>query len=148
MDFLRKLKKYLPWGLVLVSCFILFAVPIGNLAAVDTTSSTGNCPTGLIWNASSGLCMPQAGASTGIAGSQDLGSLITNILKILLYVSGALAVVFIVIGGYQYVTSGGNEEAAEKGKKTLINSVIGLVVIILAYTIVTVVANTLTKSVG
>ena len=35
---------------------------------------------------------------------------------------------------------------AEKGKKTLINSVIGIVVVVLAVTIVTIVTNTLGQS--
>ncbi len=66
-------------------------------------------------------------------------------LKNALGMAGVVAVVFIVIGGYQYMTSGGNEEAAEKGRKTLINSVIGLVVIIMSFVIVRVVTNLITS---
>lgn len=84
---------------------------------------------------------------TGIAGSQTLTGgqgLIANIIRLLLLVVGALAVVFVIIGGYQYVTSAGNEEAAEKGKKTLVNAIIGVVVVILAYVIINVIINTVT----
>lgn len=87
----------------------------------------------------------------GIAGSSSLtgpGGLIYRIVSLLLLVSGALAVAFIIIGGYQYITSGGNEELAEKGKKTLINSIIGVVVIVLAYVIINVVVNTIAGSGG
>ena len=55
--------------------------------------------------------------------------------------AGAIAVVFIIIGGYQYIASGGNEETAEKGKKTLVNAIIGIVVIVLAYAIINVLVN-------
>ena len=41
-------------------------------------------------------------------------------------------------------TSAGNEEQSEKGKKILINSVIGLVVIILASAIVRIIAGLIT----
>jgi hypothetical protein len=67
-------------------------------------------------------------------------------LKQALVFAGVVAVVFIVLGGYQYLTSGGNEEAAEKGRKTLVNSVIGLVVIIMSFVIVRVVTDLITSS--
>lgn len=75
----------------------------------------------------------------------DASSLIVYVLKMLFGFAGIVAVVSIVLGGFWYLASAGNEELAEKGKKTLINSVIGLVVIILAETVVTIIGNTLTK---
>ncbi len=56
--------------------------------------------------------------------------------------AGVVAVLFVMLGGFWYLTSAGNEEMAEKGQKTLTNAIIGLVVIILAATIVRIVANT------
>ncbi len=56
--------------------------------------------------------------------------------------AGVVAVLFVMLGGFWYLTSAGNEETAEKGQKTLTNAIIGLVVIILAATIVRIVANT------
>lgn len=104
------------------------------------------CPDGL--TAVNGLCLPDAGHSsfptTGIAGSTSLVDLLTKIIQLLLTFAGIIAVVFLVLGGYWYMASGGNEELAEKGKKTIVNFVLGLVVIILAYTIVTILSNTLT----
>jgi len=61
--------------------------------------------------------------------------------KIILQFSGIVAVIFIMIGGFFYLASAGNEEQAEKGKSILINAVIGLVVIILATTIVTIISS-------
>jgi hypothetical protein len=52
----------------------------------------------------------------------------------------------VVIGGYQYITSAGNEEQSEKGKKTLVNAIIGIVVIVLSFTIINVVVNTVSGS--
>jgi prepilin signal peptidase PulO-like enzyme (type II secretory pathway) len=80
----------------------------------------------------------------GLASDQTLPELIINIIELLLLFAGSIAVLFIIIGGFQYITSGGNEETAEKGRKTLVNAVIGMVVIILSYTIITVIQTTLT----
>ena len=87
----------------------------------------------------------------GIAGSQSLtgpGGLIYRIISLLLVVAGALAVLFVIIGGYQYITSHGNEEKSESGKKTLVNAIIGVVVIVLAWVIINVVVNTISGSGG
>lgn len=55
--------------------------------------------------------------------------------------AGTFAVLFIIIGGFYYMTSAGNEERAGKGKKMLTWAAIGLAVIVLAFTIVTVVSQ-------
>jgi hypothetical protein len=44
------------------------------------------------------------------------------------------------------MTARGNDEQAEKGRKALTNAIIGLLIVILAFTIVQVVTNTLTSS--
>ena len=77
----------------------------------------------------------------GLNNSQSLSELILNVIRLLLFFAGAIAVVFVIIGGYQYLVSAGNEETAEKGKKTLINAIIGIIVVVLAYAIINVIVN-------
>ncbi len=62
--------------------------------------------------------------------------ILNNIIDLMLGLSGTIAMLYIIIGGYQYITSAGNPALAEKGKKTLTNAIIGLVIIILSYVIV------------
>ena len=64
-------------------------------------------------------------------------------IKILLAFSGTTAILFLIFGGYLYLTSGGSDEQAEKGKKVLVNSIIGLVVIVMSTAIVTIISSTL-----
>lgn len=77
-------------------------------------------------------------------GREGLIRLIGKIINYALYLSGAVAVLFVIIGGYRYLTAGGNEEGAKKGRTTVTNALIGLVIIILAYVIVNVVVNFIT----
>jgi uncharacterized membrane protein YwzB len=110
------------------------------------TVSTGGsitCPDGLVKSAN-GVCLPPSEYTTGIAASTSLSGFIVSLIKILLTFAGMVAVVMLVIGGYWYMAAGGNEEMSEKGRKTILNFVMGLVIIILAYTIVSVIASTLT----
>lgn len=66
-----------------------------------------------------------------------------RIINIALSVAGLVAVLFLIIGGFRYITSAGNEETAEQAKKIIINAIIGIVVIILSFVIVRVISNAL-----
>jgi hypothetical protein len=81
--------------------------------------------------------LPDLSNNNGVTG------LAIYIVQALLAIGGITAVLFVMIGGYQYLFSGANEELAERGKKTLTNAVIGVVIIILSFTIVSIIYNTL-----
>lgn len=66
----------------------------------------------------------------------SLGSRLKTVVNILLYVLGAIAVLMIVIGGIKYTTSNGEASSMKSAKDTILYSVVGLVVAILAYAIV------------
>lgn len=63
-------------------------------------------------------------------------TLITNVTNIALSVAGTVAGIFIVIGGFQYLTAYGDEAKATAGKTTLTWAIVGLVVVILSKVIV------------
>ncbi len=77
----------------------------------------------------------------GLNQSQSLSELIVNVIRLMLLFAGIIAVVFVIIGGYWYLTSAGNEEGAEKGQKTITNAIIGIIVIVLSYVIINVIVN-------
>lgn len=65
-------------------------------------------------------------------GNTDLVSFLSSIQNWLLGIVGGLAVLFIVYGGFLYVTSGGNQQRAENAKKTLTYAVLGLLLVVFA----------------
>ena len=71
----------------------------------------------------------------------SINDLIRTVINWLLAIAFGVAVLFLIIGGFQYITSAGNEEAAEKGRGTAVNALIGVVIIVLSYVIINVVAN-------
>lgn len=111
-------------------------------SGTTTTTTGGTCETGFKNN--NGICVPDY-FKTGVASSTTIGTLATLIIRVLLTLSGMVAVVLIIIGGFQFILSRGNEEAATKGKKTLTYAVIGLIVVIMSFVIVSVVTGTLTN---
>lgn len=74
-------------------------------------------------------------AGGGNAGG-DLGDYVKLIVNMLLFLLGAVAVVMIVIGGIRYTTSNGDSSAITGAKNTILYSVVGLIVAIMAYAIV------------
>ena len=81
-------------------------------------------------------------------GAAQAESFIKNIVKTLVGIAGAVALVFMVIGGFHYITSSGHPEKLDKAKRTLLYSGIGLVVVLAAYTIVDFVAGAAKSSFG
>ena len=61
--------------------------------------------------------------------------IIANGLGVFYYVTGIVAVLTIIIAGYYFVVGGGNPSTVAKAKTTILYSVIGLIIIILAFAI-------------
>lgn len=68
-------------------------------------------------------------------------SVLQTLAGSLIYVAGPLAVLMIAVGGFMYVTSHGDSTQMENAKKTIMFAIIGLVVIILSWAIVTNIAT-------
>ena len=60
---------------------------------------------------------------------------VESALNLVFYVGGAIAVVMIIISGLNYITSSGDPGKMTKAKNTLLYAIVGLVVIIAAWTI-------------
>ena len=61
---------------------------------------------------------------------------------------GILAFLSFLVAGIIYITSGGDPAKAEKAKKTMIWSVVALVVMVLSYGIVTITINAINSIFG
>jgi len=68
--------------------------------------------------------------------TDKVDSYLKNGINIALFVLGILSVVMIIVGGFTYITSGGDSANVTKAKNTIMFSIIGLVVAALAAVIV------------
>lgn len=64
-----------------------------------------------------------------------IGTLLTDIIPIILMLAGFLTVIIIIISGLQFIISSGDPESAAKARSRLIFAIIGFIVIILAFAI-------------
>jgi len=74
---------------------------------------------------------------------QKISAYAANIASINLWavIIGILALVIILLGGFKWMTSGGNEEGVGSAKKTIAAGVVGLAIILFAYAIVAFIFN-------
>jgi hypothetical protein len=76
------------------------------------------------------------GYNAGVPQVTANGSTLQTILNIVIGIIAALSVLFVVIGGMRYVLSAGDPQAANKAKETIIFALVGLVIAIIAESIV------------
>lgn len=65
-------------------------------------------------------------ASTGLVDSA------INIINALLVLAAVTAIAFLIVGGVRYMTAQGDEDAVAQAKNTVIFTIIGIIVILLA----------------
>lgn len=65
----------------------------------------------------------------------NANTLLVEVLNATYFWAGIICVIIIIIGGYFYVTSNGNAANIKRGKDAIMGAVIGLVVVISAFTI-------------
>ena len=73
--------------------------------------------------------------------ANSLTTIVNKVVDTLLYVGGALAIIYIIYSGILYITAAGNPDNAKKGQQGIMNGVIGIFVIVLSYFIARAVAN-------
>ena len=71
----------------------------------------------------------------------SLAEILYFIVRALLVLAGAFAVIYIIYAGFLFLTSAGDPERAQKGRNGILYAVIGFVVIALAYLIVNAVGD-------
>lgn len=69
--------------------------------------------------------------------------LIKTAVNVLLWAVGILSVIMIIFSGFRYITSAGDASKTKSARSTLIYSVVGLIVAIMAWAIVNMVINRL-----
>lgn len=99
-----------------------------------------------------GLC---AGSNLNLTGkctkstdntTEKLNRFIRRIINILSAIVGVVAVIMIIVGGFRYITSGGNDTSVTGAKNTILYAIIGLVIVALAQVIVHFVLGKVTET--
>ena len=125
-----KIQKLFKSALVVAICLSLgniFIAPATLTHAADyDVCSDSNVPDSV----------KAAQGCANVSSNGDVSGVVTGILNAVIGIASLVAVIFIVIGGINYMTSAGDSGKVEKGKKTIIYAAIGLIICALAFAIV------------
>jgi len=86
-----------------------------------------------------------AGQETGLP-QQDVRVIVMYIIRNILGLLGIIFLIIILYTGFTWMTAGGNDEKVGEAKKWLTRSVIGLAIILSAYSITTFITNGLIEA--
>ncbi len=68
--------------------------------------------------------------------SFEPGNILAQIINTLLVWGGAIALLFIIIGGFRFIISMGNPDSIEKARQTVVYAILGLILVFVSYLIV------------
>ncbi len=76
----------------------------------------------------------------GVATLQCLPIVFKLVLNWLLILSGTVALIFVILSGISYITSGGDQKKLEKAKHTLTYAILGLFIIFVSFLIIRIIS--------
>jgi hypothetical protein len=122
-----------------VGTFIITAVvaafallPALSLALPHTASAAANAKEQIC----GGLGGNSGGGNCTVSGQPSINNTIKRVVNIFSVIAGIAAVFMVIIGGFRYVTSGGDPGTVSSAKKTVLYALIGVVVVAMAQTLV------------
>jgi len=104
-----------------------------------------------------GFCIPPgSGTDFGVGqfedeldlGNENLNVTLARIINVALSLLGIIAVVIILIGGFRWMTAGGNDEKVTEARKWIFSGIIGLAIVLSAWAIARFVLQQLSTATG
>jgi len=71
----------------------------------------------------------------------ELGTLISNLIAAGIIIAGLLTFLYLVWGGIQWLTSGGDKAGLETDRERITNAIIGLILVVASWAIITLISN-------
>ncbi len=128
----------------LISLFIISLLVVPFLA-INSANATASNDSNIIFGL--GFVDGTEGSGQRInLGSKDPRTMVAQIINVVLTLLGIIAVGIVLLGGFKWMTAGGNEDKVGEAKKLLGAGVIGLVIILAAWGIARFALNELIKA--
>ena len=139
------MKKFITLSLILVAVALTFVFAASLPALAETTGSGGPD----VWGIRTGNLQGSGVVSeaTGL-GAKDPRAVAAQVINIILGFLGIVAVVIILLGGFKWMTAGGNEDKVGEARKLITAGIIGLIIILASFAIASFVLTQLSAAVA
>jgi hypothetical protein len=71
----------------------------------------------------------------------DFGKMFSSILNVVMLLAAILVFAYLIFGGIQWITSGGDKGKAEEARNKITAAIIGLIVVAASYAIINLIVN-------
>lgn len=65
----------------------------------------------------------------------NLGGLVDNLIQLIFFAAGLAFLIYLMIGGFQWITAGGDPKALESARGRITGAFIGLIIVVAAFSI-------------
>ena len=138
-------------ALSLQAIALVFGLGTTTIAAVAVTAAPAyanpaNCngdPTAGDPLTSGAACSQGASQKENLFGQ---GGIFTVAADTLIFLVGAISVIYLIIGGLRYVISNGDSKAVTAAKDTILYAIVGVVIAVISFALVQFVINALNKA--
>lgn len=134
----RYLRALVGLSIIVFGVFAASFLPAQTVSAATCPGGTARFLTFPAWY--NGLVEDNCNIKPVGQGDHDLRNfilrIVLNIVEILLQLVGYACTVFIIIGGFKYMTNSGDPSGLTAARKTIMNAIIGLVISIASVVIV------------
>lgn len=107
-----------------------------KFALASTTAISG-----LITSASMVMAAPEVNISVGRGYATNFGNMFSSILNVVMLIAALLVFAYMIWGGIEWITSGGDKGKAESARNKLTAAIIGLVIVASSYAVITLVVQ-------
>ncbi|NLG06769.1 MAG: hypothetical protein GX559_03695 [Candidatus Pacebacteria bacterium] len=77
----------------------------------------------------------------GTGYATDFGKMFSSVLNVVMLIAAVLVFAFLIFGGIQWITSGGDKSKAEEARNKITSAVIGLIIVAASYAVINLVVN-------
>lgn len=136
------MKKLLAgaFSLVLLTVISIFGQANLSPAAVHAVDPNEAICSNLVDPSNPPAICTAGGATDPVTGKKGL---FPTLIELVIFLTAAISVVMIIIGGFRYIISGGDSNGIQGAKNTIIYALVGLVIAVFSQTIVSVVLSKL-----
>jgi len=138
--------------LLLTAIYVTALSIVPSIAMLATNGSAHADTTNLQKSlcAGSQLNAPSATPATGATcadtqGGTNVNSIVTTVINVFSWLVGVVSVIMIIVGGFKYVTSGGESSGVTSAKNTILYAIVGLIIVAISQVIVKFVLSNVAK---
>jgi len=116
---------------------------VASFAMAGSALAANNCDPNTLTIDNGAQCAKADSAKENLFAPDGVFSVVANTL---IFLVGAVAVIFLIVGGLRYVVSNGDPKNVEAAKNTILYAIVGIVVAVISFALVQFVINALNKA--